>query len=79
MIKFYKHGNTGIRKVAEVDSDGNKKVVAIIGQVKEMLSMGVIFSDNTDGNMEKWIAVNASDTDDIAEFNTLEEAKRHYL
>ena len=41
MLKFFRHKGTEIRKAALVDEAG-KEVVAIIGQVDEMVSMGLL-------------------------------------
>ena len=42
MLKFYRKKGTGILKAALVDEAENKKVVAIIGQVDELITMGVL-------------------------------------
>ena len=72
-MKFTKMDNTGIRK-AKLD-DGT--VYAIIGQVRELLVNGVIYVDNTTGNEDKWLGIEANG-DVVREFNSLEEAKDYY-
>ncbi len=75
MIKFYKVKDTEIRKVAEVDDQGQvKEVKGIIGKVAELLEKEIIFPDNTAGNEEKWLVVCKSGLD-ITEFDSLQEAK----
>lgn len=75
MIKFYKVKDTEIRKVAEVDDQGQvKEVKAIIGQVAELLEKEIIFPDSTKGNEEKWLVI-CNNGVDITEFSSLQEAK----
>ena len=75
MIKYYKKKGTEIRKVAEVDENDNKKVIAIIGQVAEMLKHEIIFPDNTAGNLEKWLLIRVENPEMPEEYETLEDAK----
>ena len=76
MYKFYKaSGTETVRKVYDTESE---KVVAIIGQVKEMLRLNIIFPDNTEGNGDKWLVIPKNDIARIREYNTLEEAKAIY-
>lgn len=72
-MKVTKVSGTEIRKV-KLD---NGAVYAIIGQVKELLEKQIIFSDNTSGNLEKWLGIEKNG-DIFKEFNTLEEAKSYY-
>lgn len=69
-MKFTKVVDTGIRK-AKLD-DGT--IYAIIGQVRELLSNGAIYLDNTIGNEDKWLGIE-NNGDVVREFNTLDEAK----
>ena len=86
MLKFYKFKkNPEIRKVADCWADGTNtgRVVAIIGQVKELVKEKIIFPENTKGNEENWlIIVNDEDTT-IYEFSSYDEAKKyskeHYI
>lgn len=75
MIKFYKVKDTEIRKVAEINEQGEvKEIKAIIGMVSELLAKEIIFPDNTTGNENKWLVVDKNAID-IKEFSSLEEAK----
>ena len=78
MIKFYKIKDTEIRRVAEIDSEGRvKEVKAIIGKVNDLLKQKIIFPDNTTGNQDKWLVISKHNVSDIAEFSSLEAAKRY--
>ena len=72
-MKITKIKNTEIRRVK--NDDGT--VYAIIGEVKELLENDIIFSDNTDGNENKWLGIEKSG-EYIREFNNLDEAKDYY-
>lgn len=75
MTKFFKIKDTEIRKVYECNDNGEKiRVVALIGQVAELLKKEIIYHDNTAGNYNKWLAL-ALDGASIYEFETLKEAK----
>ena len=86
MLKFFRHKGTEIRKVALVDEAG-KEVVAIIGQVDEMVSMGLLepipgINDRAYVAIETRI-VNAAERSGVMvelklkEYDTLEEAKEY--
>ena len=75
MIKFFKVKDTEVRRAVEVDEAGNKKrVIAVIGQVGELLKQELIFPENTDGNLEKWLLL-SPDGDNVIEYETLADAK----
>lgn len=86
MLKFFRHKGTEIRKAALVDEAG-KEVVAIIGQVDEMVSMGLL--EPIPGiNDRAYVAietrrVNAAERSGVMvelklkEYDTLEEAKEY--
>lgn len=86
MLKFFRHKGTEIRKAALVDEAG-KEVVAIIGQVDEMVSMGLL--EPIPGiNVRAYVAietrrVNAAERSGVMvelklkEYDTLEEAKEY--
>lgn len=68
-------GNTEIRKMYECWQGGEVlRIVAVIGQVKELLEKEIIFDDNTTGNEDKWLII-AKGGDEIMEFTSLTEAK----
>ena len=76
MIKFFKIKDSEIRRAVEVDEAGNKvRVIAIIGQVKELLAKNVIFEDSTNGNMEKWLVIYENALEITTDYNSLAEAK----
>ena len=76
MIKFYKVKDTEIRKVAEIDEQGQViGIKAILGRVAELIEKKIIFPDNTTGNEEKWLVI-CENGNDITEFESLEEAKQ---
>lgn len=78
MIKFFKKKDTEIRKVCSCWAEGTiNHVVAVIGQVKELLEKEIIFPNNTAGNDEKWLVVINNENTDIVEFDSLEEAKEY--
>lgn len=76
MYKFYKTKDTEtLRKVYDTESE---QVIALIGQVEELVKLNIIFPDNTDGNMDKWLVIPKNSPDRIREYNTLDEAKAIY-
>lgn len=76
MYKFYKaNGTETVRKVLDTETN---KVVAIIGQVSEMLRLNIIFPDGTEGNGDKWLVIPKNNIARIREYNSLEEAKAIY-
>lgn len=83
MIKFYKVKDTEIRKVADVAEDGSMKVIAIIGQVRELASRDII-RDVQDFNRvaDKWMVIPADiDTEGQradAVYDSLLEAKQSF-
>ena len=52
-------------------------IFAIIGKVNELFLKGIIFSENVQGNEEKWLGIEDFGNK-ITEFATLEEAKEYY-
>lgn len=77
MTKFMRIKDTGIRKMYECNAEGERiRVVALVGQVSELLTKDIIFDDNTDGNYDKWLIL-AQKGECIIEQNTLDEAKAY--
>lgn len=72
-MKITRIKDTGIRRVKHDDGT----IYAIIGEVKELLEKDIIFSDNTDGNENKWLGIEKSG-ELIQEFNSLDDAKNYY-
>ena len=72
-MKITKIKDTEIRRVKREDGT----IYAIIGEVKELLENDIIFSDNTDGNKNKWLGIEKSG-EFIREFNNLDDAKNYY-
>lgn len=72
-MKITKIKNTEIRRAKRDDGT----IYAIIGEVKELLENDIIFSDNTDGNENKWLGIEKSG-ELIREFNSLDDAKNYY-
>ena len=74
-IKFFRVKDTEIRRAVEVDDAGNKKrVIAILGQVRELLEKELILWDNTEGNLNKWLVI-LPDGSNVLEYENLEDAK----
>lgn len=87
-VHFFRKKDTEIRKVALVDEDGNKTVVAIIGQVEELVEMGVL--EPVPGmNEQAWVLIDAGKVKsksvrnrknivsmNLIEFDSLSEAKQ---
>jgi len=76
-VKFFKVGDTGIVNTYIHDDDGNRVSgnLAVIGQVKDLLALELIFDDNTEGNLDKWLVIYNDKDTSIREFNSKEEAK----
>ena len=74
MIKFFKIQGTEIRRAVDVIDDHHKTILGYIGQVKELVERNLIFRDNTEGNMDKWLFISC-DAQDIREFRDLATAK----
>ena len=76
-VKFFRVKDTGVVNTYIHDDDGNRISgnLAVIGQVKELLDMELIYDDNTDGNLDKWLVIYNNKDCDIKEFNSKEEAK----
>ena len=72
-MKITKIKGTEIRRVKREDGT----MYAIIGAVKELLENDIIFSDNTDGNENKWLGIEKS-SELIREFNSLDDARNYY-
>ena len=89
MIKFYKCKDTDVRKAVDVDADGIKKVIALIGTVKEMHNLGIIYAqaENRKNNWLKWIILPSEEYDagtiwkqkESFVYDTLADAKRILL
>ena len=85
-VKFYRKKGTEIRKVALVDEADNRKVVAMIGKVEELLEMGVI-EPSPGMNEQAWIILEKPKSRDsegfeeqyLVEYDTLKEAKLHCM
>ena len=91
MLKFFRHKGTEIRKAALVDEAGNKKVVAIIGQVEELLEIGLL-EPSPGMNERAWVAIPAPGVSskekeinetfvelNLVEHDTLEESKEFVM
>lgn len=83
-VKFYRKKGTEIRKVALVDEADNKKVVAFIGKVGELVDMGII--EAAPGLDEQaWIILEKPQRSEgfveleLVNYPTLGEAKRECL
>lgn len=83
-VKFYRKKGTEIRKVALVDEADNKKVVAFIGKVGELVDMGII--EAAPGLDEQaWIILEKPQIREgfveleLVNYPTLGEAKRECL
>lgn len=83
-VKFYRKKGTEIRKVALVDEADNRKVVAFIGKVGELVDMGII--EAAPGLDEQaWIILEKPKTSEgfveleLVNYPTLGEAKRECL
>ena len=76
--KCLKDKNCGIRRIVDFNNGVPIKVVAIIGQVRELLEKEIIFPDNTADNFDKFLSLECGG-DVIREFDSLEEAKAFYI
>lgn len=75
MVKFARVKNTQIRKMYLCGEGGEPlRIVAVIGQVSELIEKEIIFNDNTIGNEDKWLII-AKSGEEIVEFSSLEKAK----
>lgn len=78
-VKFYRMKDSEIRKVALVDENDNKKVVAIIGNVDELLKIGLLYP-NRRMKRNAWVIIDKKDGEDgtvgLIHYDTLEEAKK---
>lgn len=79
MKKFYRIKDTEIRKVVDVDeATGSLTVRALIGTVRELKERSIIFGDDLDHCLDRWIVLPASIDDSLQEsitYATLAEAK----
>jgi hypothetical protein len=84
MLKFFRKKDSEIRRVAEVDEAGNKKMVAIIGQVDELITIGLL--EPAPGmNDRAWVIIERQAVEEnpdenfvelgLVEYDTLQEAK----
>ena len=73
MKKFTKITGTEIRRYKEVETN---KIIAIIGEVKELVEKEIIYRDNTKGNENKWLVL-FNGGENIVEFDNIESAKEY--
>ena len=87
MLKFFKKKDTNIRKAALVDEAGNKTVIAIIGQVDELITIGVL-KPNPGMNDRAYVAIETKKVNTaerfgamvdlvLTEYDTMDEAKEY--
>ena len=78
-VKFYRMKDSEIRKVALVDENDSKKVVAIIGKVDELIRIGLLYP-NRRMNRNAWVIIDRNDGADgtvgLVHYNTLDEVKQ---
>ena len=75
MIKFYKHGDTGIRKAYDTEKSA---LVAVFGKAGDMVKNGLIFADGS-FNRDEAVLVIADANYSIKTFSSLTLAREYVL
>ncbi len=81
MLHFFKKKDTNIRKAVAVSESGKKVVFAVIGQVKELMEIGLLIEpvNKKEHKPEAWAVVdvkNGSEIQALTMWDTMDEAKQ---
>ena len=75
MIKFYKHGDTGIRKAYDTEKNA---VIAIFGKAEDMVKSEIIYADEP-FNHDEVVLVTFDSDYSIKTFSSLTLAREYVL
>ena len=75
MIKFYKHGDTGIRKAYDTEKNA---VIAIFGKAEDMVESEIIYADEP-CNHDEVVLVTFDSDYSIKTFSSLTLAREYVL